>query len=148
MSQQLIIIRGLPGSGKSTLADKLISLMRMGLEPALHFEADQYFIRDGRYKFNPAFLRNAHEWCQASVDLALKEGDSVIVSNTATQYWELKEYLNMAKRHNVPVRIIKCIGEFENVHGVPKPAIERMMQRWQDVEGEEIYNPLTDEVTL
>jgi len=50
------LIRGLPGSGKTTMAKKI-----EGFE---HFEADQYFEKDGSYEFDPSELNSAHEECQ------------------------------------------------------------------------------------
>jgi predicted kinase len=139
---KLILIRGLPGSGKSTLAEKLLAQLKADGKDAMHFEADQYYVRNGVYKFNPAFLRNAHEWCQESVNFALSNGIICIVSNTCTQYWEAKPYLQLAKQHDVPIEIIKCIGEFDNVHGVPEAAIDKMAKRWESLDGETVYNPL------
>ena len=60
----LIIIRGLPGSGKSTLAT-MIDFYHSVVDPeavAIH-EADQYFVKDGVYFFNPLEIPNAHRMC-------------------------------------------------------------------------------------
>ena len=43
--QELVLVRGLPGSGKSTYARSL------GYP---NFEADMFFIKDGKYVYNPA----------------------------------------------------------------------------------------------
>lgn len=71
---KLTLIRGLPGSGKSTLAKTL---------PAVHFEADMYFIADdGVYRYDKAKISDAHEWCRAEVKRALTNKQDVVVSNT------------------------------------------------------------------
>jgi shikimate kinase len=58
----LFIVRGLPGSGKSTIAKQL---------SYNHFEADQYFERDGEYNFIPSEIGNAHQWCRHQVRNAM-----------------------------------------------------------------------------
>lgn len=127
---KLIIVRGLPGSGKSTYAKTL--------DPYVHAEADQYFTTlAGDYFFNPDKIGKAHAWCQAKVFRALHDDEyCIVVSNTFTQLWELQPYLDLAEEYDAEVEIHKCVGEFQNVHGAPPEAVERMRARWEDVEGE------------
>lgn len=136
MNNELIIIRGIPGSGKSTFAKTF--------EGYVHLEADQYFMKDGIYQFNPKLLGKAHKWCQETCRLALLEGKNVVVSNTFTTHKEYRPYQDIATSPeiNCVIRIWKCVGEFENVHGVPPEALQRMKDRWQDIPGEDVYNPL------
>lgn len=123
----LTIIRGLPGSGKTTLAKTLQDTLG-----GFHIEADIYFMRDGEYRFDPTKMREAHDWCQRGVKMFLENGYDCIVSNTFTQHWEMAPYLAMAKEHGYTVNVIVCKGEWQNVHGVPEAAIERMRNRWED----------------
>lgn len=131
---KLILIRGISGSGKTTYAKKLIEN-----DPSLsHYEADMFFEDgDGGYHFNPKMLKDAHSWCQDRTERDLKNGKSVIVSNTFTQKWELQPYLDLSKKYGARVIIKKMTGNYGNVHGVPNEAIQRMKTRWEDVEGEE-----------
>lgn len=123
--QELVLIRGLPGSGKSTTAIRDYPRHR-------HVEADQYFLNaEGDYIYNPNNLKDAHAWCQRLTQRGLECGDSVTVSNTFTQTWEMEPYLCMAEALNVPVRIIECDGIWDNVHGVPPEVIEKMRARWE-----------------
>ena len=88
---KLILIRGLPGSGKSTLAKQYVAQGSFK-----HFEADQFFVdANGNYNFDPSKIKFAHQWCQDQVRKALVEGYNVVVSNTFTQKWEMKAYLDM-----------------------------------------------------
>ena len=88
--KQLFLLRGLPGSGKSTLAKTL---------GGRHFEADMFFVKDGEYKFDVNYLKMAHEWCQTMVWGNMKDQtDTIVVSNTFTQEWEMKPYYEMAER--------------------------------------------------
>ncbi|OOG58194.1 hypothetical protein B0E49_04460 [Polaromonas sp. C04] len=115
------MIRGLPGSGKSTMARVLAMI---GFK---HFEADMFFEREGDYKYDASRIRDAHGWCQRMTREALAKGERVVVSNTFTQLRELDPYLPMAGN----VRIVEAQGKWQNRHGVPDEALERMAQRWE-----------------
>lgn len=129
---QLIIVRGLPGSGKSTVAKSF---------GALHVESDMFFMNDYQYKWSGDKVSNAHRWCAYTVRTAMINGSDVVVSNTFTQKWELQNYIELAATYNYNVRVIRCIGDFGNVHSVPAEALARMKARFEDYEGEEIYVP-------
>jgi predicted kinase len=126
-TKKLYIIRGVPGSGKSTKARELLAK-----NPKLkHFEADMFFERSGPYKFNPAKIKDAHHWCQNEVRTSLKEGHSVIVSNTFTKIWEMVAYIQMAKENGATVEVLTLDGGYENVHGVPKEKVQEMRDRFE-----------------
>jgi predicted kinase len=120
---ELVIIRGLPGSGKSTLAKEMTT--------HVHVEADMYFMHNGHYHFNAADLPKAHDWCHRKAALELEKGNNVVVSNTFTRKWEIMPYKEMADKLGCTFDVLEAKGEYENVHGVPKHAIERMKQRWE-----------------
>jgi predicted kinase len=122
---ELIIVRGLPGSGKSTIAE---DFKPYGY---VHYEADMYHMVDGEYKFDINNIGEAHEWCQAQTEDSLRRGDSVIVSNTFTRYWEMVPYFNLAKKYDAHVSIIEAKGKFDTIHGVPKETQNDMAQRWE-----------------
>lgn len=121
---ELVLIRGLPGSGKSTMAKTMRN--------HCHFEADQFFMHDGEYKFDPSKLKEAHDFCQKKTEQALQINRDVVVSNTFTRKWEMQAYLDIAAKYGATVRIIKAEGNYKNVHGVPDEAIQRMRDRWED----------------
>jgi predicted kinase len=120
----LTLIRGLPGSGKSTLALKI---------DAIHLEADMYFVDAlGVYNFQPALLKNAHQWCESECERLLKQNKNVVVSNTFIKQWEMKAYRELAKQYQAKLVIKVCTGKYQSIHQVPADTIKRMQKQWQD----------------
>lgn len=122
----LYIIRGVPGSGKSTLARKLA--------PNAAFEADAYMVDSkGNYAFNPKRLSEVHQKCYDAVRSALMAGSGpVAVANTFVKKWEYQKYVDLAIELGINYEIIVCDGGYQNIHGVPEEAIQRMKRNWED----------------
>jgi predicted kinase len=126
----LYLVRGVPGSGKSTFAKTL---------GGTHFETDNYFMADGEYKFDFTKLREAHKWCQDSVNTAMilnhttGQNEVIVVSNTFTQEWEMESYYKMAETWGY--RVFSVIVENRhggvNQHGVPDDKLEIMKNRFE-----------------
>lgn len=127
----LYIVRGLPGSGKSTYAKTLV-------HPSAHFEADQYFMKGGKYVFDPSKLKDAHADCLARTRKAMVDGKHkmVAVSNTFTMKWELQPYIDLANELGWTVRVIRMTGDYGSIHDVPKDSIEKMRSRFEPIGGE------------
>lgn len=147
--QDLVILRGLPGSGKTTFAEQLIG---RSPEHVAHHEADHFFHQvvyasdtggagKVEYNFDRRLLGAAHDFCYGNVMRSLYEGFSCIVSNTFSTRREIERYTRGVRRSGLPVRVrvIKCVGEYANVHEVPSSAIQRMKDRWEDWPGETVY---------
>ena len=129
--KNLYILRGLPGSGKSTLAEHL---------GGSHFETDKYFVgENGEYNFDGSKLKEAHQWCQDSVSNAMLlnhttgENETIVVSNTFTQEWEMKPYMDMAKDWGYMVFsiIVENRHGGDNQHGVPDEKLQQMNDRFE-----------------
>lgn len=131
---RLVLVRGLPGSGKSTLAANLRTLAY------LHFEADQFFVSDGSYRFDARFLGLAHRQCQQKAAQALVAGTHVVVSNTCTRMSELAPYLSMTR----DAVVLRTCGPWTNVHEVPASRVLQMSSRWEPFE----HQPTTMVVKL
>ena len=129
--QRLYIVRGLPGAGKSTIAEKMAAHVA---------SADDYFMDEGEYLFDPTKLGAAHADCQTRTRRALETGEDVAVANTFTQRWEMQPYLKMAADAGACVCVVNVydggLSDDElaerNIHGVPLEAIEAMRTRYED----------------
>ncbi len=124
--KQLFIIRGAPGSGKTTFAHKITPWV---------CEADDYFTNrgTGEYKFNKDKIKEAHTYCQFSVNTLMSLGHTPIaVSNTSIRRWETKAYKLLAEKYGYEVTEIKMLGKFDSEHNVPFETIERMKREWED----------------
>jgi len=100
----------------------------------VHFEADQYFMVDGEYKFDPTKLSTAHKWCQVRVEHAMEdEKDKIVVSNTFTQEWEMQPYFDLAETYGYRVHsiIVENRHGGVNEHGVPEEKLQQMSDRFQ-----------------
>ena len=123
--KKLLIIRGCPASGKSTLAQ---SLTRE------HYEADMFFERGNGYEFDPTKLREAHQWCRDLVMMAMtRKEETIAVSNTFTQEWEMTPYFELAEKHGYKVYSLICENRHGgiNEHGVPEDKLKLMKKRFE-----------------
>lgn len=124
-NQKYFILRGIPGSGKSTTA----KILQQGLNGQF-YEADQYFMVDGEYKFDRNKLGSAHQWCQTAVAAELAAGWDCIVSNTFTTIKELRPYFKIGAKLGIKPSVLTCHGNYGSIHGVPDDALKAMRDRF------------------
>jgi len=133
MGKNLYIVRGLPGSGKSTFARSIA-------KPYQIFEADQYFMKRGKYNFDATKLKEAHDDCKQRVVRRMRENlfnsifyNNIVVSNTFTQDWEMKYYRSIGKRYGYKVHTIIVENRHygTNIHGVPEDKLQVMEDRFE-----------------
>ncbi len=137
--KQVIITSGIPGAGKSTW-------VRKNTNPYMTevFSADNFFHdNNGRYRFDPLKLSDAHSSCLRNFTARLLHLNScaedscritLVVDNTNTSAWEIAPYYSLAQAFSIPVKIIRIIATPDtafprNIHGVKKENIERMAER-------------------
>ena len=136
--KELFLLRGLPGAGKSSLAKSLGAG-----SGSMHLEADMYFVDSkGKYKFDATQLKQAHAWCQDTVEYAMVYGirghfikeplQRIVVSNTFTQAWEMQPYFDIAEKYGYRVYslVVENRHGGESIHNVPKEKIEEMARRF------------------
>jgi predicted kinase len=125
----LYLLRGLPGSGKSSVAKSLMNAQTG------HVEADMFFMKNGEYNFDASKLKEAHEWCRKQTDVYMQPYgyNTVIVSNTFTQEWEMKPYYELAEKYDFVVfsLVVENRHRGINEHGVPDETLEKMENRFQ-----------------
>lgn len=140
MQQTLTLVRGLPGSGKTTIARTIAAGLRdHRLERAAVFSADDHFMVNGIYQFDPSQLPQAHRDCRRRTEEFLRHGGNAIVANTFTQAWEMTPYVFLTGVYRTRLVVVDCFDggmsdrelAKKNVHGVPLPAIQAMRQRWE-----------------
>ena len=94
-----------------------------------------YFTNDdGEYNFDPTSL----PMHTSGVRIWLKNGwteevEESYVSNTSTQEWEMRPYIDMAEEKGYLVfsLIVENRHSGNNIHGVPSESIERMKNRFE-----------------
>ena len=133
MEKTVYIMRGISGSGKSTIASVLAERNN-----GIICSTDDYFIVDGEYKFDPSKLAENHQKNFERFKELLEKGEeTIIVDNTNLKYWEAKNYIKEAKKHNYRVMVMNIIPPEDpkvlaerNSHGVPLEVIEQMYERF------------------
>lgn len=128
--KQLLILRSASGAGKSTFAD-FIKKGWWNPHDVSICCADDYFTKDGEYKFDPTKLKDAHSACKSIFSSSIEaEVPVIIVANTNTNEWEFSYYENIAKEYNYNIFHIVLENRHGNndVHGVPDEVKERQKE--------------------
>lgn len=122
---ELVLIRGLPGSGKTTYA-------KTKYPNHQYICADDYFERNGSYKFDEKELYQAHDWCLKKTIECLNNGQNCVVCNTFILDRYIRPYLDSAPK-NCAVKIIRMSSMYSSSHGVPGKKVEQMACKMEDV---------------
>ena len=139
---KVYILRGVSGSGKSTEAMRLASNNK-----DIICSADDYFMKNGEYKFDPSKLGEAHGECLAKFRALVKAGaETIIVDNTNTQWWEIRPYyetffgpqkVTFEFVEFAPPSIADEANKFaalcaaRNKHGVSVEIVKKQIARWE-----------------
>jgi len=138
MNKLVIIARGVPGAGKTTYLNRVFS-------GAARASADDYFMENGSYKWDPGRLQEAHDYCYNRFLTALFEGQSrVVVDNTNVRIKHFERYVSSAKEHGYKVAVIRfdvdpVAAARRNVHGVPVSKVCRMAHDMEPYPGEIVF---------
>jgi len=133
---RLILIRGPSGSGKSTRALEIVSAARRDCSAVA---ADDYFEREGEYRFKATALREAHAWCLTTTERRLLVGQDIVVHNTFTESWEARPYFELAERLGAEVEIVDLFDSEMSaatlaarcVHGLSEAQVQRQIDRYE-----------------
>lgn len=146
----VVIMRGLSGSGKTTLVNKLSdTLWRNHSWDSFTVSADHFFMKNGKYQFNPTQLSDAHADCFrqflnlldfSKQCVALRpevEGVVIFVDNTNTQLFELTPYHLGAQSQDVFPVLLELVHPVEdcikeNTHNVPERSIRSQDEQFEE----------------
>lgn len=121
----VVIMIGPSGSGKSTYIEN-------NLKDYFVCSADNFFITNGEYKYDPNKIGEAHQICLKSFIEEVQKGEkNIVVDNTNTSIEQLAPYYSIAKAYNYNVKFVKmeCTSDIcvnRNQHGVNKKTIDGM----------------------
>jgi predicted kinase len=126
--KRVIIMRGVPGSGKSTLAREMFP-------NAVFCSADDYFMVEGKYCFDPSKIALAHQACWRKFYGALcDQVPLIVVDNSATNVAEeVAPYVLPSEVMGCQVEVLTIWADPElaasrNVHGVPAKTVLLMAE--------------------
>lgn len=137
--QKLIILRGAPGSGKTTFANRLLSRCPPSVKTGrgiVHWENDQFFMKNDKYEWSRERLPDAIEWCNSHVVQSLMRGATVIVANTFIKQIHMMDLINFADSMGIPQVVFRMTGEHKDIHNVPEDIVETMRFSIQDYDYE------------
>ena len=148
VTQQLILVRGIPGEGKTTFA-KMMFDTRSAVQPWVWLEQDHWRDHPTGRIYKDRFNGTAGAWCLGRAADALRNPlSNVIVSNTFATVIKLQPYFLLAEElnmvgHDIRVTVLHVEGEkFGNsVHSSVK--YERYADVWQDYKGEFKLDPIS-----
>lgn len=129
--KSIYILRGVSGSGRSTLAKNLINSLDNKYIGTI-CEADEFFIKDGEYKFYPEGLVQAHNYCRRKFDSAIiNEHNLIVISNTNASEKEFAYYLDKGRANGYYVAVIVTENRHngKNLHGVPLSTLLRQEEK-------------------
>jgi len=102
-TKKLILLRGVSGAGKSTLAKQLEN--QYG---AKTLSSDDYFMVGGRYVHSVDKIPAAHAWNKDRAEQAMANGEPVvIVDSVNSRAWNMKPYVEIARRYGYSVEILE-----------------------------------------
>jgi predicted kinase len=129
MTKRVEILRGIPGCGKS----RYVRAKYPRVEGAITVSADDYFLKDGAYCFDPTKLPQAHAAClKRFTTYLVRRYDAVlIVDNTNSTIAEIAPYYQLAQAFGYPCTIVEFDGDVEvcaarNIHGVPLDVVQKI----------------------
>lgn len=138
--KNVIFLRGISGSGKTTICNYFLNALDS--ERVVSFSADDYFTKNGMYKFDFEKVAEAHNHCVNLMKIALESTSIryIIMDNTHTQLWHLYNAENVANQFdaelfyldiNVPdkAHFLLCLQRQQ--HNVPKEVLLYQWLNWE-----------------
>ena len=111
-SKKMYLLRGVPGSGKSTKSNAILSengidISNIFIKNQHILSTDDFFIVNGKYKFDPRKLVQYHEANKMRTEEQMKKGISpLLIDNTNIMPWEMKNYVELADKYGYETIIL------------------------------------------
>jgi gluconate kinase len=137
---RMILMQGSIGCGKSTIAAEMQKLGSVEV-----VSADNYFVRDGVYKFRGDELWAAHAECQRKAgEILSNSANIVVVDNCNANNADVHQYISLANNKALVVRIvprnqneaIRCGNR--SVHKVPQQSVMNTFKKMEALTGKNI----------
>lgn len=142
--KKVIIMRGIAGSGKDSYIQNRFfksTVARSGEKKVKVCSADDYFVKHGKYVFDPSKLAEAHSTCyRAFLDAVASEYNIIVINNTNIHRWEYANYDYAAGLFGYEVEIVEMqvetLGQarlcaYRNTHGVPAEIVAKMAMEFE-----------------
>lgn len=137
-SRVMVVMRGLPGSGKSYI----VSMFKEKYgKSCVVCSADEYFFRNGIYRFEQSKLVYAHNFCQEKAEKACRMNTPVvIIDNTNVCRWEMdfyrqlantKSYIQLVVEPKTPWKFNPEVLASKNSHGITVEIVQRRLEQWE-----------------
>ena len=131
---KLILYRGWPGAGKTSAAQRMFP-------GVLLVENDMFHIHNGRYEWKAENMPKAISWCVGMVRTALENKFDVCVANTFTKRKFVEAYKKIAEEFGAEFYVYRCVGHFQNQHGLKSSMVASFEKAMEDWPGEIIVDP-------
>lgn len=146
--RHVFIMVGIPGSGKSTTAKKITHLAEEIYEWGAGevVSADNFFMHDGEYKFDPSKLGDAHKACMRHfLNLVMGGLRIIVVDNTNLSIESMAAFAAVAHVYDYSVTLvfhhISAEESFKrNTHGVPLAKCQQMFGQFEYLVGKKLRN--------
>ena len=125
LMKKLYVVRGLPGSGKSALARTLAPIV---IEPDMfRYDENMEYVFDSDE--NSDVIRKSNE-LEEYVMRHLKMR-AVAMTATFTKIAHMEQAISTGKKNGYDVTVVECVGDYGNVHNVPKAVLDAMAERFE-----------------
>lgn len=146
---KVLILRGLPGSGKTTYMYKHLAKFQSSSCKVEIFSADNFWVKDGSYNYDPKRIGEAHAWCYKGYLECLAyrtrykvDGEPnylLTIDNTNISAYEVAPYVLAASSYGIEHKIITLwcdplMAAKRNVHDVPPEIVLKMWSKMLSAE--------------